>query len=268
MATTKPTEPVGYQADAAEDGAPIEGTATDVAIREDVPQSVFRVLDRHDEELVAAEIKGELIATMAYEFTVGGQKARGLSYAGVNSAVRIMNARGVGRIKCPPSPRPQYAEVTDEEGDAAWECEVYAVDELVGGGAWGRAAQKKCMKLRNGTEKPDTFSKSKALSKAQRNAKGALIPETLKAEMIATLTSGQIERIPNQTEEVHRATLPPADESPEAAKLDEDNRQAMEVLGFRSAKAKARFDAYRTLAQKRELRDMLQAQVDQQADGS
>lgn len=251
----------------------IEGTATPVQehgreiIVRDGGTSIFVALDRHDEEMVVAEIKGELLQTMAYEFSVGGKPARGLSYAGVNSAVRSMNARGVGRIVCPRDPRPQFEEVTDEEGDPAWQCVVYAEDQLVGGGAWGLATQKKFMKRRDGNETADTFSKTKALSKAQRNAKLALIPEGLKAEIIAALTTAQIQRVNAPTEQPPRE-LPAHDESDEAKQIDADNDQLLEelkTLGLKDAKLRelgAAVEASRTIAQKTAVRSRLQKSVD------
>lgn len=180
----------------------IDGTATDMTGNELVIQDddtsahgMFVAVNRHDEDLIVAEIRGELLETMAYEFEVGGKKARGLSYEGVNSTVQTMNARGIARIKCPPVPAPAFESVVDEEGDQAWQCTVYAEDEMGGGAAWGIATQKKNAKRKNGGDVPDTFAKNKALSKAQRNAKLALIPARLKADIIAALTSAQIKRI-------------------------------------------------------------------------
>lgn len=250
---------------------PLEATAVDVdqrpqeiVVREN--SDVFRAIDRCDEELVEKEITGDLIETMAYEFTVSGKKVRGLSYSGVNAVVRTMNSRGIARITCPPYPRPLYAEIADEEGDAAWECEVYAVDEVAGGGAWGRATQKKGMKLRSGEVRPDTFSKTKALSKAQRNAKLALISEGLKAELLTLFTKGQVRTIaagPQEAEE-----LPEHATGAEAEAVDRENRalldELQETYGLTKAKADALFDGYRTLKQKQELTAKLGELIEQQ----
>ena len=241
-----------------------EETGTEMVVRDD---NVFRAIDRCDEEQVVAEIKGDLIETMAYEFVVSGKKVRGLSYKGVNAVVRTMNSRGIARITCPPFPRPLYAEIVDEEGDQAWECEVYAVDEVAGGGAWGRASQKKQMKLKDGGLRPDTFSKTKALSKAQRNAKQALISEQLRAELLAMFTGGQVRQIsagapPAQAPE----ELPPHAVAPEAEELDRENNALLDelhsVYGLRKAKCDALFDGYRTLEQKRQLTGVLAAEIE------
>jgi hypothetical protein len=249
--------------------APIDATAVeerpmDIVVRDN--QDVFRAIDRCDEELVVAEIVGDLIETMAYEFSVSGKKVRGLSYSGVNAAVRRMNARGIGRITCPPHPRPLYAEIEDEEGDAAWECEVYAEDQLAGGGAWGRATQKKHIKLKNGSTKPDTFSKTKALSKAQRNAKHALIDEELKAQMLAALTGGQVRAIAPGPQEAEQ--LPDHDTSDEAREVDRENLALLDELqttyGLLKPKAEALFDGSRTLDEKRGLTQRLGVLIEQQ----
>lgn len=238
----------------------VEGTAeelpsTDLVVPDSEQGSVFRVLDRHDEDLIAAEIQGELIATMAYEFEVAGRKVRGLSIAGVNGAVRDMNARGMARITCPPTVPPRFEEITDEDGDAAWECTVYATDELVGGGAWGIASQKKAQRLRAGGTRADTFAKRVALSKAQRNAKAQLIPERLKAEIVAALTSGQVQRVISRAAANYE--LPEAASGPEAEALDATNIGLMDEMGLRPAKVKALLDAARTIEEKTALRDRL-----------
>ncbi len=235
------------------DATAVEDRPAEIIVREN--QDVFRAIDRCDEQLVEQEIVGDLVETMAYEFTVSGKKVRGLSYSGVNAVVRTMNSRGIARITCPPYPRPLYAEIEDEEGDAAWECEVYAVDEIAGGGAWGRATQKKAMKLRSGEERPDTFSKTKALSKAQRNAKLALISEGLKAELLTMFTKGQVKTIQagpqNPVAEPEHAT------GAEAENIDRENRALLDELqgtyGLKKAKADALFDGHRTLEQKKAL---------------
>jgi len=251
----------------------VEGTAeeipsTDLVVPDNEQGTVFRVLDRHDEDLIEAEIKGELITTMAYEFEVGGRKVRGLSIAGVNGAVRDMNARGMARIACPPTPAPRFEEITDEDGDAAWECTVYATDELVGGGAWGIASQKKVQTLRSGTTRGDVFSRRKALSKAQRNAKASLIPERLKAEIVAALTSGQVQRVISRAESDHAGALPAAATGPEADALDATCLGLMDEMGMRPAKVKALMDATRTVEQKEALRDRLIDIRDRRARGA
>ncbi len=246
----------------------IEGTATDVPpeigaevtiARDDAStHGTFVAVNRHDEDLIVAEIRGELLGTMAYEFNVGGKPARGLSYEGVNAAVQTLNARGIARIKCPPAPPPAFEDVTDEEGDPAWQCTVYAEDEMTGGAAWGIATQKKYAARKSGPPVADTFAKTKALSKAQRNAKLALIPARLKADIIAALTSGQIQRV--QAAEAPAPALPAEDASDEAQALDTENDRLIERLmtfGLKPAKARELLNSARTLDGKHRLRERL-----------
>jgi hypothetical protein len=247
-------------------GDVIEGTATELVVRHDDPNSLYRVLDRRDELQVEEEIKGNVVAAMAYEFEIGGSKVQGLSYAGINAAVRTLNARGMARIVCPPAPPPQFSEAVDDEGDPAWECMVYAQDEIAGGGAWGIATQKRFMKKRDGTEKPDTFAKTKALSKAQRNAKAALIPEQLKQEILAELThgprggrrNGAVQRVQNQAEAQHREQR--QSNSPDATNLDDENTQLMNALDYLPAKRDALLRGHKSIKQKRQLNERLRAE--------
>lgn len=249
----------------------IEGTATEVpettgaelVARDEMSgHGTFVAVNRHDEDLIVAEIRGELLGTMAYEFQVGGKPARGLSYEGVNAAVQTLNARGIARIKCPPAPPPSFEDVTDEEGDQAWQCMVYAEDELTGGAAWGIATQKKYAARRSGPPVADTFAKPKALSKAQRNAKLALIPARLKADIIAALTGAQIKRV--QAETPTGPALPAHDESEEAKALDGENDRLIErllALGLKPAKARELQNWARTLEDKHRLRERLTQMV-------
>lgn len=183
------------------DDAVVDATATvvDETSKEVVPVEnpgeVFKIMDRADEELVAAEIAGDAIELMAYEFTVSGKKVRGLSYEGVNECVRTVNARQIGTIECPPHPAPQFTQTLDEEGNEVWECMVYAIDRRNGGGCWGIASASRFPKRQDGTRYADPMSKRKALSKAQRNAKKALVPMAIQVELLKVLTGAQIKRI-------------------------------------------------------------------------
>lgn len=249
----------------------VESSATEIIVRPS--ESLYHVLDRADEQLIEQEILGNLVEALVYEFKVSGKPVRGLSYAGVNHAVRTLNARGVARIKCPPSPRPEFEDCIDEEGDAAWRCTVYAVDALTDGGAWGTAQQKKHMQLQNGSSKPDTFSRTKALSKAQRNAKSALISEELKAQIILALSGNRrnVQTIQSQAEAHHAKELPPPDTSPEARELNaqcETLIGELEALGLIPAKVKALGDALaatRTLEEKGALSERLAGDLEKRS---
>lgn len=184
------------------DKAATTSTELVVASANEPPDLVYTVLDKADEALIIAEIAGDLIETMAYEFTVSGQKARGLSYEGVNHAVRETNYRRLGRIVCPREFRPELTEGFDEEGNPIWRCLAYAEDQMIGGGAWGLATALRFPPKNNGTETyPDNMADRKALSKAQRNAKAALVPALLKVEILTALTDVQIKRVQTPRQE-------------------------------------------------------------------
>lgn len=149
------------------------------------PQAVYRVLDRHDEQQILDEIVGRQLSVMLYSFKQGGKQLTDLSYAGVQEVVRTLNARQATRIRMVADPRPEFAEVTDE-GDTFIQCTAYAEDTLNGGGAWGTATEPKYLRLKTGAMKLDSFARTKALSKASRNAEKALIPEEFRQLLIAT----------------------------------------------------------------------------------
>jgi hypothetical protein len=144
------------------------------------PQAPYRVMDRHDEAQILDELVGRQLAVMVYSF----DGKTDLSYAGVQEVVRTLNARGATRIEVASDPRPEFTEVEDD-GKVYIQCTAYARDTLNGGGAWGTATEPKYMQLRNGKTKLDSFARTKALSKSQRNAEKALIPEEFRQLLVA-----------------------------------------------------------------------------------
>ena len=191
------------QADRPDAVEPVEGEVVDVQVVEDVApaehppadqlsdeaaRDQYRAMALADEQQVVDEMQGRALDVMVYSFQPKGSNApvTGLSWKGIREVVRTLNARGYTRLKIAKEPRPVFEDVLTEEGDPAWQVAVYAEDERNGGGSWGVAAQPKAMKLRNGSTKPDPFAKTKALSKAQRNALESLLPaelvEALKAQ--------------------------------------------------------------------------------------
>lgn len=201
----------------------IDGDAREVldqnalAIRNADP-AVFHALDAADEKQIIQDLKGKALKKWVYEFKVGGKWVRDLSYAGVNAAVRDLNARGVTRISCPPEPKPEFTEIVDDGGEPAIECMVYALDKIGDGGGWGLATQRRFEKTHQSNcaskrdrgrcdctmaDGPDRYAKTKALSKAQRNAKRSLVPEEFVAALVAAAAGHEVQRIkvPNLTED-------------------------------------------------------------------
>lgn len=130
--------------------------------------SPFLAMEKADEDAVLAELRGEALEVFVYSFQdKEGKVVTGLSLPGVRETVRTMNARRLARIRISPEP-PQI-----EESEMHWQVAAYAEDQLNGGGAWGIKRQSK----RFGGGKLNEFALEQALSKAQRNALRALIPE-------------------------------------------------------------------------------------------
>lgn len=215
------------QADRPDPVEPVEGEVVDVQVVEDVApaehppadqlsdeaaRDQYRAMALADEQQVVDEMQGRALDVMVYSFQPKGSNApvTGLSWKGIREVVRTLNARGYTRLKIAKEPKPVFEDVLTEEGDPAWQVAVYAEDERNGGGSWGVAAQPKAMKLRNGSTKPDPFAKTKALSKAQRNALESLLPaqlvEALKAQYHG---EGRVKMLPGTISDAPSDRPPP-----------------------------------------------------------
>lgn len=179
---------------------PIEEAATSTALVpiQEGSDAVWVAIDRADEQLVAAEIAGALIETMAYSFSVSGKAVQGLSIVGVAEAARAMAARGLGRIETPQ--QPIFSDTFDEDGEPIWECMIYVEDAQNGGSTWALATARKYETVtpRNGGEpitRPDRMSKRKALSKAVRNGKKQLVPLEIQLEILNGVAKANLKRI-------------------------------------------------------------------------
>lgn len=179
----------------------VEGTATETAsvavVGPDTPASIWQAVDRADEELVMAEIAGQMVETMGYEFPVGSgddrKVVRGLSIAGVNEACRVYAREKLGRIELPTPP--VFRRTVDGEGEDVYECDVRATDPANGNEAWGTAEARIFPTTREGRAYHDPHARRKALSKAQRNAKKQLLPIDLVTTMLQMLTIGQVRKV-------------------------------------------------------------------------
>lgn len=187
------------------------------------PEDIFAVLDKHDEEQIIDEIAGRALEVMVYSFPQDGKTVTDLSYAGVLETVRTLNARSATRIRV--ANQPPIVDEIVEDGKTFVRVQVYAEDTAIGGGQWGLATEPKHMTYRvksgpgKGTTKTkwDKFAATKALSKAQRNAQGALIPLQLRQLVIALFLKDE-----RRVKAIKvggggaLAELPPPDTSPEA----------------------------------------------------
>lgn len=234
-----PTDAAGpIMAQALADAEVVSGEL--VHVPRDTPNAVYQAMDKADEDLIIAEIAGDLVETMAYEFNVGGKQARGLSIVGVNHAVREMAKRGMGIIRTEGSPL--WRDTVDEDGNPVWECEVAAVDTMLGTRAIGLATADKFPKKQNGEAYTDTMAKRKALSKAQRNAKDQLVDQLLKVEILKALTAVQIKRIQTPREQAESSANQAGQQRAQAATAA---RPKAEVVAT-SAQVRGIFAAART----------------------
>lgn len=215
-----PTEtPDVIDAEAVEESKPL---AKDLVVRgASIDDSaIFRTMDRHDEQQILDELVGRQLKEMVYSFGSGSDRKTGLSYAGVQECVRTLNARGATRIKIAAEPAPIFEEYVESD-EGYIQCTVYAVDELNGGGAWGTATEPKNMRLRNGGTKRDFFARTKALSKAQRNAEKALLPEEFIQLLIAMYVKDE-----TRVREIREGLLSEADLPELPPPVDDDEMRA------------------------------------------
>ena len=152
-----------------------------------VDQDPYVAMERADEGQVLAEMQGRFIQELVYSFSQGGQDVTGLSLAGVRETVRTMNSRGLSRIRI------SEREPKITETDDYYQVMVYAEDTANGGGAWGVKRQEK----RHAKGSVNVFAMEMALSKAQRNAQRALIPEYFVKAMIEEFMAkrGSVKRV-------------------------------------------------------------------------
>lgn len=199
-----------------------------MAARDDA--DAYRAMSAADERQIAQELEGQAVKAMLYSFRQQGQNVVGFSWKGVREAVRQVNTRGMGRIALDPSNRPDYEQIMlnaeigqDQNGDPIYgevpaiQCTVYALDSMHGTGQWGTAVQTRdqVVKSKRNPEtghylwRPDPFSRTKALNKAQRNALEPFIPLRIVEELkVLYMGRGQVEYIDSTATEID--ALPPA----------------------------------------------------------
>jgi hypothetical protein len=239
--------PVDEQADQPNpggDGPP--ATPSDLALAPD--RRVYQALTAADERQIMAEIEGRALGAMVYSFKQGGSNVTGLSWKGVQEAIRQMNTRKMGRIKIDAQP-PTFEEITvdvdtgrrNEDGQPqrvakrAVRVTVYGVDEIYGSARWGTATQlrefkaKKPDKKNNPVWVTDTFADAKALSKAQRNALEGMLPLELVEELKTLyLGRGSVEYIDSTAVDI--TEMPPALTDERAKELGDEIRGLYETF--------------------------------------
>lgn len=159
-------------------------------------QEVFELCDRNDEAQVLAELSGRVVDSYLYTFPgQEGKPVTGLSLSGVNWACREFAKHGeVIRMVSKPEfvldpTDPEYiivSIVAQRFGVNAETGREIALDSSIGvKRQWIKQA------LRDGSSKPDKFFVEKAVSKAQRNAKSALLPADFVKKVIAQALTQQ-----------------------------------------------------------------------------
>ena len=177
-----------------------------------LPQDTFKEMERRDEEQILAELEGKYLEEFVYQFPQRGKMVTGLSWAGIKEIAYRMGNITVELERI-------------EENEAQYVVVVKANDKERGNSRLGGVTQSKILKHKDGTEEPDSFAFPKAISKAQRNAMRALMPEEMLKVWISTflgLKTGKPEpkRVENQpepkiiseealTEALESAGLPP-----------------------------------------------------------
>jgi hypothetical protein len=214
-----------------------------------VEGDLYQALSAADERQIMAELEGRAVKTMVYSFRQDGKPATGLSWVGVQEAVRQMNTRNMGRIAVTDF-EPTFETVvidvdtgkTDEDGQPITEpreavrVRVYARDEVYGTARWGTATQLRSFKLKDKRDKkgrpiwkPDQFADAKALSKAQRNAMEGMLPLELVEELKALyLGQGRVEYI--EASAIDVTDLPPPLTDDRAKKLTDEIRELYDRL--------------------------------------
>ena len=157
------------------------------------PPEAYELLDQRDEEQILAEIKGNIITEMFYSFRISGKEVTGISWVGTKEI-----ARKYGNVQM------DFIDLKDMENE--YMAIVRATDTRTGTGMLGTSIQSKQMEIHdldnngkwlkdeNGKYVthlgPDKFASTKAISKAQRNAIRAIIPERFLIEMYAQFKKG------------------------------------------------------------------------------
>lgn len=131
----------------------------------------YDIINVKDDEQVLAEIEGRFMQEFVYNFSTKEGKVTGLSWAGTKEIAR------------------QQGNISVEDLDISETPETYRVkakakDTRRNVSMFGVAEQSKVMHLKSGDVKEDLHALSKCVSRAQRNAIRALIPEMFIKEMI------------------------------------------------------------------------------------
>ncbi len=190
-----------------------------------------------DDSLIESELMGEVLPYFIYQFKQDGKMIAGLTVKGVSEVVRRLNRNLKSGYKIRINPEhiriERDVEYNNEKGV---EVSVFAENLVDGNSAWGIKFEPYYKKGRRGKYN-NSFAVEKALSKAERNAKRKLIPETAATKMIQTMlgdSSGknvkQIEA-PAYTERVITPPIPKTSTPEDLCELIIKNIEATRDIG-------------------------------------
>jgi len=178
---------------------------------EKLPPQAYEIMEARDEAQILAEIQGQILEEMVYSFRVGGREVTGISWVGIKEIARRYGKIDVDLIQLLDSPE-------------VYTIIVKAKDIEKGNGMLGVSTQAKVMQLKNKETQIDQFALQKALSKAQRNAIRALIPETFFKTIFSELSGG---KKPEPRKQVDAEASPVASPKP---KWDPDEQTVITTL--------------------------------------
>lgn len=232
------------------------------------PDSRFVVAaEMADDTMIEQQLMGEILPYFIYQFQQKGSTISGLTVKGVSEVVRRLNRQKNSGYKI--RLNPDHCKIerdVEQDGQKGVAVTVYAENLLDGNSAWGTKFEPYKKTKRDGGTYSNEFAVEKALSKAERNAKRKLIPETAATKMIEKLIGEHPDGVKQLSAPPAQArTITPAKQTPSSpAEMQNLIRTAIKtakdtgyIIEFdKKTQADKRFNAtfkkeIRTLASKR-----------------
>jgi len=200
---------------------------TAIVVRDET--DIFKQFDKLDDEVILAELKGRLTQSLVYHFAPkegSGKEQWGIGKNGVDACSVELSKRGY--ILRDVLPITRMIDPTDSEYiliDALVEKYLVTKDntEVKADSAVGTKRQWLKMKLHGGQIVPDPFWYEKGSQKALRNARLRLIPEDVKATIIAMAKEqNKITEVTEQESAPQKPAQPPKQKLKITIKLSDD----------------------------------------------
>lgn len=220
-------EPMPEAAEAVDDFIP---APADLAVQDaNDPHELMVRMDEHDVRMLLERAQKGALRKWVYVLPYGG--GEGLTVHAVQDITQQMNWTGKASIGV----LPETLTVEQIEADAGyglekfWVATIFAKDEVTGAQLPGSSMEPQRMRLRpatadgkrkSGMKIPedntifDTFSRTKAIQKATRNALAGFIPEEIEQTIIAMFKNepSRVERIQTEAEQKVAELPPPLDD--------------------------------------------------------